>query len=727
MQTSRHWSKPQPPRPTLKFDPEGRPPVRFRRNVFSPLSPTKKKDDIHWDAKSALGLGIAETPFRPDASPVTPGTVEEAVENRSGASPAALNFAQRIEQKLWKYNASSNVVKRWLPEIISWSVSAACMAGIAIVLFVYRNKRLPKWPLGITLNAYISVLAKIASAGLLLPVSEALGQLKWSWFSKENSKKMWDFEIFDSASRGAWGSLLLLVRTKGKSLAALGAGVTILALALDPFFQKVAEYPEHWRLQPETGTIPSAIGYTPYGAGLEFRRDTGQNLGLDQAILSVTNRFFFNNGTTPLSFGKGVRAEVPVSCPNSNCTWAQYETLGVCSECMDVSDLIEFKCINKALDWVQVPDKNPKTDESIFPNGTSCGWWLKADEPLLMTGYNVDRNTAHSGETLLMRAQPLYDIFTRALLTGYSAKLNHTRNPLSHAVIVSGENVSNIYRNGTPIAHECMISWCIKEILSEYSEGGYTETVKNTYSNNTIGPEPWITFPVYDEKNKTLGINYIYGENATLISPTGHTYQIDNLTHVMTLSVFDDAFPSTYTLINSTSEADAMLRFKQYYTQNPWTRKETYNPFMFANISTHLNHLATALTNVIRSSDDHTEMIRGSAFEMESFVEVQWAWLSLPLALLALTCLFLVATIIRSSMEQESFGVYKTSAIATLLFGLPDEMQKKIMSSKEKGTPRANAKETKVKWVPKAGWRFSGHTLSPTSTKSRDSPSAQWR
>jgi hypothetical protein len=701
--------------------------VRFRRNAFSPLSPTKNNTDIDWDAKSPLGLGIAETPFRPDVSPVTPGTAEKAVEDRSKALPAASNFAQRIEQKLWKYSASSNVVKRWLLEIISWSVSAACMAGIAVVLLAYRNERIPDWPLGITLNAYISVLSKIASAGLLLPVSEALGQLKWSWFNKKNSRKMWDFEIFDSASRGPWGSLLLLVRTKGKSLAALGAAVTIFALAMDPFFQQVAQYPEHWRLQPGTGTIPRAIGYTPAGAGKDFRRDTGENLGLDQGILSVAYRYFFNNGTTPVTFGQGVRAEVPVSCPNSNCTWPPYETLGICSSCTDVTDRLEFKCINKTLDWVQVPDKDPDTDEDVYQNGTSCGWWLKADDPLLMTGYNVDRDTNHSGEMLLMRAQPLYDLFTRAPLTGYAAKLNHTRNPLAHVVIVSGEDVTNVRRNGTPIAHECMVSWCIKEMMSEYTEGGYTETVKNTYINHTMGPEPWLTFPVKDEDGKTIGTNYLYNENATITSPTGYTYQVDNLTHVMSLSVFDDPFPSTYTLINSSSDADAFLRIKQYLNQNPWTRNVTYNPFMFPNISTHMDNLATAMTNVIRSLDEHTEMIHGTAFEMETFVDVRWAWLALPLGLLALTFVFLVATIIRSSLEQEHIGVYKTSAIATLLFGLPDAMQKKIISSKENGTPRANAKETKVKWVPKAGWRFSGNTLSPSSIRPHDSPPTQWR
>jgi hypothetical protein len=80
-------------------------------------------------------------------------------------------------------------------------------------------------------------------------------------------------------------------------------------------------------------------------------------------------------------------------------------------------------------------------------------------------------------------------------------------------------------------------------------------------------------------------------------------------------------------------------------------------------------------------------------------------------------------------------GVNKTSAIATLFYGLRDAMQKKIKLSNAEGTLRANAMETKVKSLPKAGWRFSGHTdideddisVSPSSAKSRLSPPIEWR
>ncbi|KAL5372495.1 hypothetical protein DPSP01_013457 [Paraphaeosphaeria sporulosa] len=590
------------------------------------------------------------------------------------------------------------------------------------MLGFHQNGRIPKWPLGLTLNAYISVLSKVASAALLLPVSEALGQLKWSWFQGARSKKMWDFEIFDNASRGPWGSFLLLVRTKGRSLASLGAAVTIFALCLDPFFQQVVEYPEKWRIQDGSGYIPTATGYEPFSAGKEYQSGM-ENLELDQGLLGITYRFFYNNGELPVTFGKSVRAEVPLGCPNSNCTWPEYETLGIHTRCSDASDRVEFKCTNTTLDWIQNPIVDPSGEDAdaTFPNGTACGWWLKADTPLLMTGYDVDRGTENAGETLLVRAQPLYDIFTRDFMPGYQPKLN-SRNPLAHVVIVSGLDSDRVHRNETPIANECMISWSAKTLLSDYNEGGYIENVTRVVINDTDGPSAWRADPVKDDKGNLLGYYYSFGENITLTGVNDTLYQIDNRTHSAIVSLFDDVFPSEYTLINSTDTAKAMLRYKQYKTVNPVTRSVTHNPCLYENISSHFDHMASAMTNVMRSAANNTKMVQGDAYDKESIVEVRWLWLTLPLGLLTLTGIFLLATIVRSSREHDSVGIYKTSAIATLLYGLPDDMSKKMTSTKAHGTPRAKAKEVKVKWVSKGGWRFSGNSISPTSWRAKSSP-----
>jgi hypothetical protein len=88
------------------------------------------------------------------------------------------------------------------------------MGIIAIVLWKQDGKAMPNWKLGITINAFISIFSGFAKSALLLPTAEALGQLKWDWF-RRSEKKMLDFEVMDSASRGPWGSMVMLARTKG--------------------------------------------------------------------------------------------------------------------------------------------------------------------------------------------------------------------------------------------------------------------------------------------------------------------------------------------------------------------------------------------------------------------------------------------------------------------------------------------------------------------------------
>ncbi|KAF1975836.1 hypothetical protein BU23DRAFT_632719 [Bimuria novae-zelandiae CBS 107.79] len=227
-----------------------------------------------------------------------------------------------------------------------------------------------------------------------------------------------------------------------------------------------------------------------------------------------------------------------------------------------------------------------------------------------------------------------------------------------------------------------------------------------------------------------MGTHFEYNENVTIFGNSGSEYTVSNETHYNILTIFDDIFPSTYTATNTTDMAQATLRYQEFKTNGCRSRNDSYNPFLYDNITSQFDHSATDFTNIVRSSKakGSIKMLPGPAFDLVSVVEVRWEWLSLPLALLVFSFIFLVATIIRSSMAQD-VGVWKTSAIATLLYGLLDDVRQKVTSAKDKRTPRANAKRTKVKWLPGVGWRLSGASaFSPTSLRSRHTPpQAEWK
>lgn len=77
-------------------------------------------------------------------------------------------------------------------------------------------------------------------------------------------------EVFDEASRGPWGSLKFLWETKGTAtLPSLGAFVTILLLAFEPFAQQVVSFESRFAiLHNSTGYVTKSNRWAGYDSSL---------------------------------------------------------------------------------------------------------------------------------------------------------------------------------------------------------------------------------------------------------------------------------------------------------------------------------------------------------------------------------------------------------------------------------------------------------------------------
>lgn len=115
----------------------------------------------------------------------------------------------------------------WLGEILCWVAGTLCIGAIILVLALYDGQPVPsRWPLGITLNAFISVISAVGKFSLAVPVNECIGELKWIWYGRRTSStqsndqdpRLTDFETFDQASRGPWGAVLLAARLRTRYL-----------------------------------------------------------------------------------------------------------------------------------------------------------------------------------------------------------------------------------------------------------------------------------------------------------------------------------------------------------------------------------------------------------------------------------------------------------------------------------------------------------------------------
>lgn len=99
------------------------------------------------------------------------------------------------------------------------------------------------------------------SQQLLVPITACISQLKWSYF--ESPRSLSQMQVFDDASWGPRGALLMLWKTRTTiSLPWLGALVTLLLLAFDPFTQRVVGVKTRdMELVNETSTISYAPSF----------------------------------------------------------------------------------------------------------------------------------------------------------------------------------------------------------------------------------------------------------------------------------------------------------------------------------------------------------------------------------------------------------------------------------------------------------------------------------
>ena len=156
----------------------------------------------------------------------------------------------------------------WLWESISSILALGLLIGIAVIFWYMDDRPLSAWRGQVSLNTTIAILTTSCTAVLMHGVSAFIGQSKWLHF-KDKPRKLTDFEVYDEASRGPWGSIQLLTTVKW-NLATIGAFITILRLAFEPFTQQVVLI--------ESRDIISTAKAATFGYTHRYVRDTDFDL-----------------------------------------------------------------------------------------------------------------------------------------------------------------------------------------------------------------------------------------------------------------------------------------------------------------------------------------------------------------------------------------------------------------------------------------------------------------
>ena len=436
--------------------------------------------------------------------------------------------------------------------------------------------------------------------------------------------------------------------------------VTIVALAVGPFAQQVVTYRTRVIQADTIATIPTALNYTGVLPGdspssmlpsheseLSDLIRTDCYLDAFVPILPMKSAVYYG-----LFSEADPSANLKFNCPTGNCTWPEFTTLAVCSSCVDLTPYMTRYCAG-----------GPPTNGDV----SKCGWQVPQGA-FLNSSSDVFSMTSEMPSNF--GDMPYTDIMKLTFL-GTEAQ--------------SGPPL-----NYNPWATQCTLQYCLQTFNSSVVNGALHENITSTTLNTTV-----------------VNINGSKGETPVVLSaPNNVTYHMGMGAMLGVRSWFGNIFTngaasrnSTYT--NNTRTDDTVVVNLTVGISSGTTYFDTdivqtfyWDYYEYSEgLEMAMSWLATSMTVAFRSFNGAVP-VEGRAFSSESYVNVRWGWIALPVLVVMLTAFFLAAAIFRSSRSKTK--LWKSSALAMLFHGLDHETRGHFARQGSLGEKKRRARDVKV-------------------------------
>ncbi|PGH04099.1 hypothetical protein AJ79_07199 [Helicocarpus griseus UAMH5409] len=490
-----------------------------------------------------------------------------------------------------------------------WEIGACVLSFLAIgatiaVLAAYSGDKVPELPEHISLNAIISVLANVAKASILVAVAASISQLKWLWL--QDTRSLYDLQIFDDASRGPLGAIHMAFYLRGRHLVSLGALIAVLAMVLEPFMQQLTVYQVEvvYKESDEASVLRTDnVTYMAQGAG-----DRQMGVFLEQGVMNA----IYNGDSTP---------RMEPSCPTGNCTWPAFHSLGICSRCVDMADKVKLEGACTPGDFLEM-EKN-------------CTISFQHGAPVVNAYDGVGAATYISW---LLNYTPDHGSYYTAAAPAIEGTYADVQNPLFALGWLEIDYSS--LANNTPIsrAMECMFTYCLELHNVSVKFGAPVTEIKPTHLASMDKNTGWnVTAPLFPEK-ANANITFIVDADA------GHSVwqslSQSILGNATTWPPSTDFFIPSNIFIGLSRTVDDKVHMMEI--------------------------IARSLTDSLLKP--RNQKVLGLAGVPEQIIQIRWWWISLPLFVVFVTMLFLYLVMSRTSRAKAK--VWKSSALALLYHGL---------------------------------------------------------
>ncbi|KAK3987180.1 hypothetical protein QBC44DRAFT_400961 [Cladorrhinum sp. PSN332] len=586
--------------------------------------------------------------------------------------------------------------KTWMLEILCIIGGLAVFTTIIIVLALFDQKELPNWPLRISLNTVLAFLAIVAKAAFMMPVSAAISQTQWSWFSRE--RPLYDFHLVDQASRGPLGSAKLALRVRHRHLITLGAMLTIVSVLTSPITQLAINYPVR-QVQHHGEARLSGLRRLNHSMDIaEFPASNG--------VVQSTLRSNSNHTAHPIIPPGAV-------CSTGNCTFDQYSTLGVCVQMANVTSLLVVQGFDmpedeQAVNMTEIGELPYYV--TLFPNarlwkvsvqGADVGIVHQSRMAAVMGLLNGRQSVAFRDMPNLMQARLASFIL---IYTAASIEDETARAEILHSTDRTGMAIASAFGNLHHEAVEVIFYACVQTYNTTVDRGLERTEMVDSIAELAMGQDP----DFHLDRNCTLALGdgqersrmcYDHREqdwNRTLRlrDPTGkgdEFYTIDYRSMQMISTELYWAFSGAGwdSFSDPNRELPDLSTFTGFLSNTYTFLGDTlYGPANILNgtrlhqqLRTQFQNVVAAISHNLRDSSHNSPIqsaynITGKAWTQESYVDISWGWIAYLGVELVLATVFLALTIFtqikaRHSQDKTSAGPmfhdYKDAAMAPLL------------------------------------------------------------
>jgi len=557
------------------------------------------------------------------------------------------------------------VEKFWLFEFFGFALALGSLLAVFAFLHVYDGRVSPEWklPVGagkyrktfvLNINAIISIFTTTFTSGLLIPVAASMSQLKWVWF--QQGHPLSHYQAFESAARGPLGSVILLWTLKGRRLACVGAIIVVAALGIGFSIQSLIIYP----LRP-VATDPASIGRT----NVYYGTDDGLPYQMSADMLGATLRGIFQSSDP---------SQMKYNCPSGNCTWPEgFTTLGVCSQCFNVTDSLEKSCGTADVEYVSPSgDGSSNSTASVsycnytLPNGLKLGG-IESDmgTGILNSGnWNNSVHFSNKNNTI-------------GVLSSIQSKW--TSNPSEWQQLNSGM----IYATAPyeVKATECGLSYCIQKFNTSVLRGALTEKLIDIYVDNFVDAERTAAIVFHPQPSWT-NISENGSANIYVAAAVGGFREFFN-------KEFSGQKNSTVYSVTSSDSDFAVISADME----------------FGNFTDLFASIAKSMTDSMRSSP-YAEIYAepgmswsavGISYQDRPHVHVRWAWIAFPSTLLGLSLILLLGTIWTTTKEKTI--LWKGNTLAAFAHPLAGDMRDKISAIDGPREMQREAERLHVQWL----------------------------